>query len=558
MKNKDNLKKQNKNMVSKIISSRLSAGKLLSYLFLLTILLPAFSKSLAQAPHGFNYQAVLRDSNGEVKQNENVNIAVELIQNTIDGPVVFNEIHTTQTNAFGLVNLHVGSENGEDFENVDWSAGPYFVRISVNGIAMGTSPLLSVPYALYAESGGDPGTMHWTDGAGQVTTDVNVGIGSENPTAQLHVQGMGDGEGNVLFEGEIKTEPGNPPATGDGTRMMWYPDKAAFRAGRVTGTGAANWNKDSIGNFSFAVGLNTRASGSNSVAMGQLSNASGNFSTAMNWNTTASGNQSVAMGNVTIASGNRSTAMGSHTSAPSFTEAAIGSYNTLYTPSSVSSWNNDDRLFVIGNGTSATNRSDAFMILKNGNTGIGGPANNQLELVVHFSGTSQNLQFTSFDVDPVIHANIDNFGRLGLADRRWWRAYVDTYFGFNTSIQSISDQRYKRNIRPMDNSISKLMQLNPVNYDLIPEKLSPGTEAGTRYKENDLNNQMGFLAQDVQKIFPQLVKPLDDDSNVLTLGYSGLIPVMIKGMQEQQEIINNQQILIDELINRIEKLENDR
>ena len=152
MKNKDNLKKQNKNMVSKIISSRLSAGKLLSYLFLLTILLPAFSKSLAQAPHGFNYQAVLRDSNGEVKQNENVNIAVELIQNTIDGPVVFNEIHTTQTNAFGLVNLHVGSENGEDFENVDWSAGPYYVRISVNGIAVGTSPLLSVPYALHAET----------------------------------------------------------------------------------------------------------------------------------------------------------------------------------------------------------------------------------------------------------------------------------------------------------------------------------------------------------------------------------------------------------------------
>ena len=90
----------------------------------------------------------------------------------------------------------------------------------------------------------------------------------------------------------------------------------------------------------------------------------------------------------------------------------------------------------------------------------------------------------------------------------------------------------------MDTSISKLMQLNPVNYDLIPEKLSPGSEAGTRYKENDLNNQMGFLAQDVQKIFPQLVKPLDEDSDVLTLGYSGLIPVMIKGMQEQQEIID--------------------
>ncbi|TVQ83364.1 MAG: tail fiber domain-containing protein, partial [Bacteroidetes bacterium] len=87
-------------------------------------------------------------------------------------------------------------------------------------------------------------------------------------------------------------------------------------------------------------------------------------------------------------------------------------------------------------------------------------------------------------------------------------------------------------------SISKLMELKPVNYDLIPEKLSSDSEAGTRFTDNDIINQMGFLAQDVQKIFPQLVKPLDEESDVLTLGYSGLIPVMIKGMQEQQEIID--------------------
>ena len=114
----------------------------------------------------------------------------------------------------------------------------------------------------------------------------------------------------------------------------------------------------------------------------------------------------------------------------------------------------------------------------------------------------------------------------------------------------------------MDSSMGKLMQLNPLYYDLIPGKLSPDSEGRARFKDNDLLNQMGFLAQDVQKIFPQLVKPLDDDSDVLTLGYSGLIPVMVKGMQGQQQAINGQQQtietqqqMIEALLRRVDALE---
>src|SRR5688500_1728883 len=55
------------------------------------------------------------------------------------------------------------------------------------------------------------------------------------------------------------------PAEGSGTRMMWYPEKAAFRAGYIDGT---QWGDANIGNYSVAIGSSVRASGDNSVAMG--------------------------------------------------------------------------------------------------------------------------------------------------------------------------------------------------------------------------------------------------------------------------------------------------
>jgi trimeric autotransporter adhesin len=104
---------------------------------------------------------------------------------------------------------------------------------------------------------------------------------------------------------------GTIPATGAGTRLMWYPRKAAFRAGYVDGT---EWDDASIGYYSTAMGVNTTASGTASTAMGGTTTASSYFSTAMGGFTTASGNYSTAMGYGTTANGNYSTAMGAFAS----------------------------------------------------------------------------------------------------------------------------------------------------------------------------------------------------------------------------------------------------
>jgi trimeric autotransporter adhesin len=178
------------------------------------------------------------------------------------------------------------------------------------------------------------------------------------PTALLETLGLGTGEGNVLFRGQWKGAPGPAPVTGPGTRMMWYPDKAAFRTGRITGT---QWDTESIGFYSTGFGFNPTASGWFSNAWGSVA--------------TASGSQSTAWGFNTVASGVSSTAWGENTTAPSFAETVFGYNNTVYTPSSATEWVATDRLFVIGNGTSSS--SDALVLLKNGRLGVGTSAPTQ-------------------------------------------------------------------------------------------------------------------------------------------------------------------------------------
>ena len=96
------------------------------------------------------------------------------------------------------------------------------------------------------------------------------------------------------------------PAVGVGTRMVWYPGKAAFRAGNVQSgipnddlfgkTNGSEWDAANVGNYSAAFGQSTRASGDYSFAAGYISVASGASSVAMGENNTASGAASVALG----------------------------------------------------------------------------------------------------------------------------------------------------------------------------------------------------------------------------------------------------------------------
>jgi len=131
----------------------------------------------------------------------------------------------------------------------------------------------------------------------------------ENASGDVVLESYDDG---ALLAPYVSASANPIPAEGGGTRMMWYPDQAAFRAGRVDGS---QWDDINLGSYSVAFGENTTASGRESTAMGDETTASGRASTAMGRITTASGGRSTAMGRNTTASGDESIAAGDRAAA---------------------------------------------------------------------------------------------------------------------------------------------------------------------------------------------------------------------------------------------------
>jgi hypothetical protein len=150
----------------------------------------------------------------------------------------------------------------------------------------------------------------------------NLGIGTTAPVAKLHVA-----DNSVLFSasGMAVIPAANPPLSGEGRRMMWYADKAAFRAGYASGN---EWDNDSTGNYSAAIGYMTKAVADHATALGYVTTATGPYATAMGGNTTASGSNATAMGYNSIASGAYATAMGVNSIASGTSATAMGYYTT--------------------------------------------------------------------------------------------------------------------------------------------------------------------------------------------------------------------------------------
>ena len=115
---------------------------------------------VAQIPGAFNYQAVLRDIGGEEIVNTQVGMQVSILQGSETGTVVYIESYTPTSNNFGLVILEIGKGTvvSGDFALIDWAAGPYYLKteLDISGGTtyeyLGTSQLMSVPYALQAKN----------------------------------------------------------------------------------------------------------------------------------------------------------------------------------------------------------------------------------------------------------------------------------------------------------------------------------------------------------------------------------------------------------------------
>ena len=126
----------------------------------------------AQAPQGFNYQATVRNSSGVLITNQSVSFKFSILQNSDSGTAVYSENQTTTTDDLGHASLVVGRGTPFTgiFSSINWANGTYYLGIELNTgsgyVAMGTTQLLSVPYALHANTansttGSNGGLTHY-------------------------------------------------------------------------------------------------------------------------------------------------------------------------------------------------------------------------------------------------------------------------------------------------------------------------------------------------------------------------------------------------------------
>ncbi|MDD5570235.1 MAG: DUF1566 domain-containing protein [Bacteroidales bacterium] len=122
------------------------------YILLIALLSINAMSLFAQSPKMFKYQAVLRDATGEIIALTPKAINVIILQGSPAGTSVFSETHNITTTAQGLITINVGSIDTTAFAAINWENGPFFIKIKVDTATMGTSQLLSVPYALQSKT----------------------------------------------------------------------------------------------------------------------------------------------------------------------------------------------------------------------------------------------------------------------------------------------------------------------------------------------------------------------------------------------------------------------
>jgi len=263
------------------------------------------------------------------------------------------------------------------------------------------------------------------------------------------------------------------------------------------------------GDQSTALGYGTIASAQAATAVGNNSEASGEAATAMGFETTASGSSSTAAGSNTVANGAQSVAMGFQTKAT------------------------DDAAVALGYQTEATGLASATM-------GFGTTANGTSSVAM--GSGSEATTTNSLSVGAYNSANTTADGTLlvvgnGSPGARSDALSLDSNGNLEISgtLTESSDRRLKTSIRPLEGeTLAKLSRLRPVRYRFKNQKTHPAGE------------QIGLIAQDVRTEFPALVD--GEDGDALSLSYSKLTAVLIKGLQEHQS-------MVDSLKGRVQRLE---
>ena len=461
----------------------------------------------------------------------------------------------------------------------------------------------------HAQSQFSSGTSTWSSGTyfslGSGTNASGSGAIAFGLSTSAYQGAVGLGYANyAYYTGAVAIGYDNY-SYGYGATSLGY-DNAA-QSNYTTAIGYSNYVSSANGGVAIGYDNDTRAY--YAISIGYSNYVNGTGAAALGYDHTVSGAYSVALGRSNSTSGVYSTAMGYDTTASDYASTVIGQYNSSgSSATSSSSFSTSAPAFVIGNGTSSGSLSDAFKVMFNGDAYIssslylGGTAVTSTAAEINYvdgvtsnvqtqldskqatiTGAATTISFNNLSVSRALTSNasgkvevsavtstelgyldgvtspvqtqldsklsssgnittggniiIPDSGTVGSStdnDAMTIASNGNVTFSQDLTVSGditvSSDQRLKSNIKSLGSTISKLMQIDGKTYTI---------------KNNGIE-KIGILAQEVQKVFPELVS--EDKNEMLAVNYQGLVPVLINALKEQDEKINRLEILVETLI----------
>jgi hypothetical protein len=539
---------------------------LIAILFIANVFLPV--SVTAQAPQKMSYQAVIRTAGGQLVTNQTIGMRIKILQGSAVGTAVYTETQQPATNANGLVTLEIGTgTTADDFSTIDWANGPYYIKTETdpsggtNYSITGVSQLLSVPYALsskgltlpFANSSSYSSTPFSVENTGSSYYTIagysNIGYGIYGKTKATNAAGVyGVGTGSdyssgvvgLTGEGITTTLPGNSGVLGQSNEHIGVAGTA------VAGTGGYFSSK--TGNALYTKGL-IQLTGIGEAANRILSTDASGLATWTDpvWQSSG-GNAYYDLGKVGIGTGLGTTLysllelngnsyqsdihiFNTTTGFTNFDglKVGYGSYGYL--------WNYENTDLIFG-----TNSLERLTIKANGNIGMGtSMPNYKLDVT---GNLNLNRGITS---GAALYCNAKEALWFDGTYFSWGYGGTWNFFGDKVFIGDVaadpganmlvvngaaakpgggswatwSDIRLKNIQGKYERGLKEILSLQPVRF--------------TYKKGNPCNlpsdqDYVGFVAQDVQKVFPEAIGEGSD--GYLTLDANSINVALVNAVKE--------------------------
>ena len=435
----------------------------------------------------------------------------------------------------------------------------------------------------WVQLGAASGASQWTTTGSNIYYNTgNVGIGTTTPAAKLDVSGEVNFSENLTISKNIKW--GNSGygiqlsvatvgpkdalvsrnASGSqwvdvGSDAAWSGVTLAANGGNVgIGTTTPN-NKLQIGSTTYSVNSLAMGNGTQNFAIDISARTIPTFFSDNNFSFMGSGGN----GNVGIGTASPYTTL-TVGSTDATAKITAGGPNTHLTLASAGPAGN---IYLNAGGVESGNYSTSTRLTvgANGNVGIGTTTpNNKLQIgsttynsntLAMGNGTQNFAIDISWSTIPTFYSD-NNFsfmgsggsGNVGIGTTTPSRTlYVNGTSGGTNAWENLSDKRLKKDVMLLDDGLSKVMALRPITFNWN-KIVNPELKLDDR-------NHLGFIAQEVEAVLPQVVSTADDAMKTKSVAYSDIVPVLTKAIQEQQTEITDLKKQVEKLTKLIETLQ---